>query len=233
MKFKCIIVDDNRIALQEIRVSLDALTLKLDYSFSISEYTDPEDPGIKKQADVYIIDIDMPGKTGFELAHEINESYPAAIIIFCTQHDELVYDSFKLNTFYFVRKDHLFIDLFHALQKLNDLLQNNASYYNITTRKGVEHIRHSDILYFEVSGNDLFIHLVDDREFSERKTLTSVMAELNDDSFIQINQNYIVNGNYIASVKDYKVFLTNQMIFDIPKARFKQVKEKYISLIMR
>lgn len=234
MKFDCIIVDDDRQFLNEIRASLNKLTIKMDYSFSIHIYDDPRSLQIEKtKGDIYIIDIDMPGKSGFELAHEITEKNPVAIIIFCTKHDELVYDSFKLNTFYFVRKDNLFIDLFYAMQKLNEFLQNSASFYNISTRKGVEHIRHSDILFFEVTGNDLYIHLIDNSERIERKTLTSVMADLNDDSFIQISQNYIVNGNYITAVKTYAVILKDGTLLDIPKTRFKQVKEKYIRLIMR
>lgn len=39
-------------------------------------------------ADIFILDIDMPGMNGFELTEEIRKRIPAPIIIFLTSHIE-------------------------------------------------------------------------------------------------------------------------------------------------
>ena len=44
---------------------------------------------------ILFLDINMPTKTGFDLAEKLNQLYPDIIIIFVSAHDNFVYSSFE------------------------------------------------------------------------------------------------------------------------------------------
>ena len=60
-------------------------------------------------------------------------------------------------------------------------------------------------------------------------TLNELENELKDFHFIRIHQSYLTNLKYIRSVKCYKVLLCNNQELLIPKARYKNVKDAFIS----
>ena len=57
--------------------------------------------------DLLLLDIDMPGITGLDIAKSIANSDPKPLIIFVTGHDELVYHSLQFHPFGFVRKSYM------------------------------------------------------------------------------------------------------------------------------
>ncbi len=59
---------------------------------------------------ILFLDINMPTKTGFDLAEKLNQLYPDIIIIFVSAHDNFVYSSFEYSPFRFLRKTHLYKD---------------------------------------------------------------------------------------------------------------------------
>ncbi len=54
--------------------------------------------------DVVFLDIDMPQLTGMDAAESINNISPKTIIVFVTNHDELVYKAYRFKAVGFVRK---------------------------------------------------------------------------------------------------------------------------------
>jgi DNA-binding LytR/AlgR family response regulator len=107
MIIQCALVDDSLNDIQIIKNTVFYLCYGTDTMIQISSFQTPSDTNILNPFDMYILDIDMPDMNGFDLANKIYEKYPNAVIIFCTMHDNLVYDSFRLNAFYFVRKNNL------------------------------------------------------------------------------------------------------------------------------
>jgi DNA-binding LytR/AlgR family response regulator len=180
---------------------------------------------------VYILDIDMPDLNGFELANKIYEKYPKAVIIFCTMHDNLVYDSFRLNAFYFVRKSNLEEDLSYSLKKYISLRTNDT--YIARTPAGIEKIPFDRIIYFEVVHNDMYIHLLDNSEIRERKSMQKLADELSSSGFVLIGKSFLVNMKHIQKINDCKAYLSNGQNIDIPKAQFSSVYKAYLIHLSR
>lgn len=55
----------------------------------------------KIKIDAFFLDIDMPEINGFQIAKNIRTLYPNCIIVFCSNHNELVYESFEYEPFGF------------------------------------------------------------------------------------------------------------------------------------
>ena len=100
MKLKTIIVDDERLARQELK----SLLTKHDEIEIIAEYGDPNEAikGITElNPDLVFLDIQMPGKTGFELLEELEHT---PHVIFVTAYDEFAIKAFEVNAMDYILK---------------------------------------------------------------------------------------------------------------------------------
>ena len=117
MRIETIIIDDSLTDLLRIAQALNHLSSVTDeLQFQTFTYQNPNDMN-RYDKEWYIIDIDLGDISGFDIANEIKVKNPKAYIIFCTSHDDLVFQSFDVDVFYFIRKDHLEQDLLSAVRK--------------------------------------------------------------------------------------------------------------------
>ena len=233
MAIKCMIIDDNIKELNTIESVLSTLTYGTEYSVMIDSFSFFAQFDLGEKYNLYILDIDMPDISGFQIARKIYNRYPDATIIFCTNHEDLVFDSFKLDAFYFVRKSFLSEDLTAAMQKFIRNYTNDNTYYVLRTRTEITKIPYQNILYFEVSGNDLFIRMSDGTEYLERRSISSILDLVPKNTFIRIDKNFLINLKYVTCISDNKLFLTTEKEFTIPKAKIGYVKSEYVNYLMR
>lgn len=76
---------------------------------------------------IYLLDIEMPGQNGIEIASVIREQDRDAIIIFITDHKEYVYEVFEVLPFRFLRKP-------VTAQKLSRILLDAAEHIQVSKR---------------------------------------------------------------------------------------------------
>lgn len=232
MTINCAIVDDDINDLNRITNLINGLSCESVSSFDIDSCDNPNRLNLNKQYDLYILDIDMPENNGFHLASRIYEKNSDAVIIFCSSHDDLVFDSFKLNAFYFVRKSFLKDDMVLALRKfISRSFMLNAEYIYKSSQSIIK-IPMKKIIFFEVSGNDLYI-CTDTREYHERKSMKQLKEDLHVNFFIQINQNFLINANHIDEISGNKVLLKTGLSFDIPRRNIKDVRNEYLKYLSR
>ena len=92
-----------------------------------------------------------------------------------------------------------------------------------------------DIVYLESTKRKLLIHLADGRTEEFYGTLKNVYQEqLQRFDFLFIHASYIVNYDFIASVKYNELILTNNAIsLPVSQQKKKEVREKYFSIMKR
>lgn len=228
MNVSVYVLDDMVDDLGRITESLKEIELSSQFNFQIDALTDT-DSLPEKEYDLYIIDIDLGGKSGFDFAHTLidhSNRITTPRIIFCTFHSDLVFDSFNLNVFYFIRKDYLKADLENALKKYQkEAMQSIYSFqFNDTTKKVSLH----DIIYIDVSKNETYIHTATD-EYTQRKSLKKVMDDLSSCDFIVRISNYCaINIQQIDHIVNGKVLMKNGVILYIARERLDEVKTKYM-----
>ena len=231
MKIKTLIIDDSSSDLEKIAVALTGATSEFGVSFDI-ELTDSFS-GIDEYMnyDLYILDIDMPDVNGFDLASQIQNKKPDAVVLFCSWHEECIVDSFKLNTFYFIRKSKLEKDMKDAIHKLTNRFRKIYYVYNY---KGMtEYISIMDIVFVESLKNYISIVTVSKKEYVERKPMQVLKAEIPMSFFVSISAGCIVNINYIYSISNTSVILTNGKTISIPSLRVSQVRKEYLAKKVR
>lgn len=226
MIIQCALVDDRLNDIQIIKNTIFHLCYGTGIMIQVTSFQNPTDEKIVGFFDMYILDIDMPDLNGFELANRIYKKNSRAVIVFCTMHDNLVYDSFRLNAFYFVRKNNLEEDLAYSIKKYLSLHSSNT--YIVKTAFGIEKIPLEQIIYCEVVHNDMYFHLENSNEIRERKSMQKLSVELISMGFIQIGKSFLVNMKHITRISDYKAVLSNNQSISIPKTQYSSVCKKFL-----
>jgi len=233
MRITCAVVDDDKNDLLQIGKSLAMLAGGTEIIICDKYYDSPEKLPMNELFDLYILDIDMPETNGFRLATKIYSIYPEAAVVFCTSYEDLVFDSLKLNAFYFVRKSFLSADLTSTLQKFIAAKNSHDQIYLCKTGDDLIKVPVSEIVYFEVLKNELFIHLRRNTELRERKSMKTLLEEFSREDFIKVSRNYLVNSAYITEINDSDVMLSSGQKIAIPYRQQKEIKSRFTKIMMR
>ena len=103
--------------------------------------------------DLILLDIEMPGATGMDLAKKIRPFLQDVKIIFITSHREYAIDAFELSIFRYVPKDDLEQRLPSAVLDALKLLQlEDGRTYTIQTNSRIERISYRNIYSIERDG---------------------------------------------------------------------------------
>lgn len=225
MIIKTILVDDNIQDLARLKAKFNNVK---EPTYEVTCFNNPRDNKIfSTNTDLYVFDIDMPELSGFELAEKINQVSDQANVIFCSQHDDLVFQSFKLNFQYFIRKSHFDEDFNFAIRKINTLFLNTQKCYFYQSQEIQRSIPYQEIIAIEVNHNSSTIYLSNGDILEQRKTINSIEKELISNYFVRIHVSYIINLSYINQIKSNRVFLNNGLVFPISRSKINSTIESY------
>lgn len=175
-------------------------------------------------ADIYILDIELPGINGLDLAHKIRQKDINSIIIFLSNHDKYVFDSFEVNPFRYIRKYEMDITLLPALQAAESQL-GKYSHISIKTKDfGIMRIELSNIVSVEKNGKQIEFRLKDGRFIKDNRTLKELLCEINNDSFIMIKKGIIINVSNIISFNGDKLTMIDNSVQYVSRNYIKLVK---------
>ena len=133
---KCCVLEDCNRDLNQIISCIQADDY-LNNQLSIKSYTSTSQIDLTTDIfDILLLDIDLPDKNGIDFANDYIKIYPNAKIIFISSHNELVFDSFKVHPYSFIKKeninlkynDNLFYDIFLAISG-NKIPKSNSKKY--------------------------------------------------------------------------------------------------------
>jgi two-component system LytT family response regulator len=211
---KAIIVDDERLARNELKRLLENFP-----SIEVigeAANTDEASQLIEElQPDVVFLDIQMPGKTGFEWLEEWDGFLPE--IIFTTAFDEYALKAFEVNALDYVLKPIELARLSESIQKLESRFQRPTR-----TEKsvGTSHVLGGNDQIFVKDGEKCwFVRLdrvrlcesmgnyvrlfFDDQKPLVLKSLNSLEERLDPKLFFRCNRKHIVNLNFIEKIEPW------------------------------
>lgn len=176
--------------------------------------------------DLILLDIEMPGCSGMEIAGKIRPCLPDVKIIFITSHIEYAIDAFELSIFRYVPKNELDRRLPAAIWDALKLIELEAGKtYTIRTNSRLEKIPYREIYYIERDGKNASITAVGGIS-KVRKSLQQVYAELGAEEFIFTDRGCIVNMIHILQIKDGTAVLKNGETLPISRSHLQEVKEQ-------
>lgn len=222
------ICDDEPIMLDKIkRLVLLAVENKEEEVF-IDTYLSPHEFIIEvfekeKQYNIFLLDIDMPEVSGFDLANKLMEADYKGLVIFITSHNEYVFDAFRYQPFRYIRKSVMETELKEAIKTGLTNLSKNTKYFYCKTEDGNVRMDYDDILYFELVNRKINFYGKDNSKYTTWATIASLMEIFGEYGFVQIHSGAVVNVKYIRSFSKKDVTLDNGERLPISRGRSKEV----------
>ncbi len=245
-EIKIVIVEDERISNDELKyiVSKDKRFKVVGQAYdgiNALKLIENEEP------EVVFIDINIPGKSGIELAEEVKELLPDVILIFLTAYENYAIKAFELKIYDYILKPYdekrIMESLNCALSTINN--KNESSIINILDKleqtKNIKRIpceNNGRIILIDVSkisfcyseGEKNYVK-TDKEIYYTTKTLQELGGKTN---FFRCHRSYIVNLEKVKEVYPwfngtYKLIIDNTDSDEIPVSRL-HVKEVKMAL---
>ncbi len=207
---KALIIDDERLA----RTELKRLLTPFKEIKVVGEAVNADDALEKMQElkpDLLFLDIQMPGKTGFEMLEEL-DAVPT--VIFVTAYDEYALKAFEYNALDYLLKPIEPKRLEETVNKLiekkrkktiSELDKNFLSEGDQVFVKDGEKcwfVKLETVRLFESEGNYVRIYFGENKPLILR-TLNYLDERLDDKTFFRANRKHIVNLKWIASIEPW------------------------------
>ncbi len=179
----------------------------------------------KAKADLYILDIDMPGINGIDLADQIHKLYPYAMVFFYTSHMEFATVGYRVDAKRFLLKgdDLSFMKeaLAFACQQYDALIKNciQISYYHSTINVPV-----SDIIYVQKDKRLLAVHTIRETMFDSRG-VKELYDAIHNASFIMLDRRSFVNLSYVQRIDADRLVLFNGDKLPFSENRIAEIRE--------
>lgn len=232
-----IFLDNNLQDLQRTKEYLESVQSEIKYDVNI-EYCHEESQMFQilntkeNLYDIFVTDIKMRNLSGIDIARKIRDEQKNAIVIFMTFHTKYVYQSYAYSVFRYIRKDHMNEELLPALQAACEKVAvSRRTYIIIKNIQGIQKVKSSDIMYFELENRKCIIYTEEER-IETWKNITQLKNELGEEVqlFIEIYKGCLVNKKYIKKIwkNENKLVLDNNIELSISRRKKKVVEETMV-----
>ena len=222
------ICDDEKNFLRDLKIEIELILLSQKWDASIDLF----DSGAKmlqncrnKKYDLVFLDIDMPEVGGFHIAEKISSD--EVLLVFCTNHNELVYHSFAYQPFWFLCKDNYKRNLEEVMLEARRKISLRNQYYKFHIRGAIHCINIADILFFDVYKHKINVHMKDDEILEYRDNLAHVESEFQNFGFVRVNSGCLVNMLWIKHILQSDVILKNKLAIPLSRGRRMEVKQRF------
>lgn len=184
--------------------------------------------------DVIFLDIEMPDLDGIALCRRIREVAPDSLVIFISNKEELVFQTFEVQPFRFVRKSQ-YQNSLPALVKalLAELDRRGSRFLQITepASKDIYSFEVGRILYVEAQRKDCRIVTADGESLLRCKLMT-LEEQLMPYGFLKPHRSYLVNCRYIFHIGRTAIQLTDGSHIPVSRDKLERVKEQFLHYCM-
>jgi len=208
---KAIIIDDERLARQELK-NLLAPYPELQIVGEANNAETAIELIKQEKPDVIFLDIQMPGKNGFDLLEEIS-GVPE--VVFVTAYDEYAIRAFEVNALDYLLKPVQSTRLAETVKKLlnkdiSEKAENKEQTQALNDNDQVFvkdgdkcwFVKLNDIRLFESEGNYVRVYFDKNRPLILR-SLNNLDERLNNKTFFRASRKHIVNLKWVESIENW------------------------------
>lgn len=188
-----------------------------------------------KKPDIVLLDIQMPGITGIEVAHQVKSS--GSLVIFTTAYDQYALKAFEAEALNYLLKpfdEKRFFEVLHnakdmiALKQQAALSEKIMGLYNdyrqarsphltefVIRDKGLERvIKTNDIVFLEARSVYVILHTLKDAVLY--RAALNLLAQQLPPEFLQIHRSYVINT---AHIRSFRYLNNNTFVFDMANGK--------------
>ncbi len=179
--------------------------------------------------DIFLLDIEMQGKSGIELAKELRAQGCRSEIIFITSHFEFYGEGYEVDALHYLIKPVSGEKLSSVLDKALTRLARKPPSLLIRSEGETVRLYEDDILYVEA-----FLHYVSiytgDREYQVKEPLSAITSRLSQD-FYRTHRSYLVSLKKILRISRNSVTLEGGAEIPLARGKYDDVNRAFIERV--
>lgn len=207
MKLKCIAIDDEPLALQQVAVYVQKIPFlelvgQCSSAFQALELLE------NQPVDLMFVDINMPDLNGLEFVKSLTQK---PLLIFTTAYSEYALEGFKVDALDYLLKPFSFAEFskaagkarnqFELIQNVPEKLESNDEFLFIKSEYKLLRVNLNDILFIEGMKEYVRIHITGQKPIMTLLSMKSLEAKLPEEKFMRVHRSYIVNLEKVTTVE--------------------------------
>ena len=230
MSIKCIIVDDEPLAREGMKLNIK----EIDFLELIGEFDDAikaNDFIINNEVDLMFLDIQMPNMSGIDFLKSLKNP---PLTILTTAHPQFALEGYDLDIVDYLVKPIRIERFIKAVNKAKEIFEysNNdktinkdIDYVYIKSDRKYIKLNFTDITYIE-GLKDYVIVYVKDSKYVTAMNIKTIKNQLPSDIFFRVSKSYIININNISEIDNDFIKVGNK---EIPIGR--TYKEDFLNYV--
>lgn len=210
MKIRCLIVDDEPLAIRLIEkhiAKIDALEVVATCNTALKAFEILNSQSI----DLLFLDIKMPNITGIEFLKNLKNP-PKTILT--TAYRDYALEGYDLGVVDYLLKPITFERFFKAVDRfLNEVpkgdvkIKESTENKYIVVKSGIKNykIEINNILYIESLKDYIKITLIDGKSITSKYKISDIEAELESNFFLRIHRSFIINSTKITAFTNNEI----------------------------
>lgn len=239
MKIRIALCDDDGKALPVIAGAAESAFLEKGIHADIQRFTSGKallQAMEQTRFQIILLDIEMPEMDGIAVGKKLREKGDGTQIVYVSEAESRVFESFLVQPLGFVRKSNFLNDIAAVVELYVKTCSQDedSDYIEFLTRSGLLTLKSRQIRYIEGSRNYQLLYLDGQKEPVEVKmTMEKLEAATRPHDFIRIHKGYLVNYRFIQRISATVVTLLDGTQLPIGRSKAAEVKSKYLSVLGR
>lgn len=179
----------------------------------------------ERDFDILLLDIEMGGMDGVELAKRVRQRDDAVQIVFITGYTDYISEGYEVSALHYLTKPVDGEKLFQVLDRALGRLARNEPVLTLELPGETVRVPLSKIRYLDVLHNYVTVHA--EREFTVKRTLGELEKEL-DRQFFRIGRSCILNLACVSRVTRTAVELTDGTVLPLPRGQYEPLNRAII-----
>lgn len=211
MKIRCIAIDDEPLALKQIKGYVEK-TPFLELIASCKSAFEAMEVLANDTVDLLFVDIQMPDLTGMDFVKTLNKDVK---VIFTTAYEQYALEGFKVDAVDYILKPFGYDEFLKSANKAKEFfdlkekadvtVESRDDYLFVKSEYKIRKIDLDDILYIEGLREYVKIHQKEEKPILSLISMKSLEEKLPGDKFMRVHRSFIVNLEKIKTVERSRI----------------------------
>lgn len=173
--------------------------------------------------DLLLLDIEMEGTNGMELAKKLREAGDNLPIVFITGFADYMSEGYDVEALHYLLKPLDQAKFGRVLDRYADRRGSGKDGIVADTENGSMHICVSEIMYLEAFGHSSRLYMRDGQTIDCRAGIGELRARLAEEEFVSCHRSYIVNLRYVRTIGRTELTLDDGRTAPVSRRSYREV----------
>lgn len=234
MSVRVAVVEDDEKAAATLKQYLFRYSEENQMSFKIQMYSNAISMLEQYSAayDIIFMDIRMPYLNGMDAAHRLRALDNSVALIFVTSLAQYAVSGYEVDAMDYILKPVNYYDFALKLSRvLKRINSDSTPAIVVPTEFGMTRLNPKNIRYIETQGHHVIYHTVDG-EYTQYAAMNKLEDQFGPYGFARCNSCYLVNLQYVTSVKGYTAML-DEGTLKISQPRKKKFLQAFVEFCQK